>query len=120
MGNLNKFTKKQNSSEILNNWVILDKDKIEYADLNENFNKSQVLNEDYNFFENLYSNESMLILSKDDNFLGEYKEDFKIIKLIQKDLISKIYKAENLKDKRTVSLKVYNKKNLEQGDYDFF
>ena len=85
--------------------------------------KSQVLNEKYNFFEHLILNEDIIesnLNLSEYNFLGEYKDNFKIIKLIQKNLISKTYKAKNIKDNKNVSLKVYNKINLEHGDYDFF
>jgi len=144
MGNSNKHKKVKKSQNNLNNSVILTshKNNIELLDYsNEDLMKSQVLNEhpmksqilskdsmksqdlneDYNFFENLILNEEKSSLSlSEENFLGKYKDDFKVIKLIQKDLISRIYKAENLKENKLVSLKVYNKNNLEQGDYDFF
>ena len=54
------------------------------------------------------------------DFLGQYKNDYKIICLLKKELISKIYEAENIKEKRIVSLKVYNKNTLKKGDYDYF
>ena len=144
MGNSNKHKKVKKSQNNLNNSAILSSHKnniglLDYSNedlmkseiLNDHFMNSQTLNEDlidsqdlnegYNFFEDLILNEEQSNLSlSEDNFLGEYKDDFKVIKLIQKDLISRIYMAENLKDNKTVSLKVYNKKNLEQGDYDFF
>ena len=125
MGNLNKHKEEKKSNEKLNNSVVLisHKDYFEYTDSNEDLMKSQILNEDYNFFEHFISNEDKLETNlnlSEDYFLGEYKDDFKVIKLIQKDLICKIYKAKNIKDNKNVSLKVYNKKNLEQGDYDFF
>ena len=56
----------------------------------------------------------------DDVFLGEYQEEFIIGKLIRTDLISKIYEAENIKEHRNVCLKIFDKKLLEKGDYDFF
>ena len=147
MGNSNKHIKEKNSNEKLNNSAIFGKHKdfIKNIDSNNSMNseilninnnkfyenldskssmKSEVLNIDNKFHEHLDSNEdlikSTLSLSEDDNFLGEYHDDFKSIKLIKKDLIYNIYKAENIKDNRKVSLKVYNKKKLEQGDYDFF
>ena len=125
MGNSNKHKEEKKSNEKLNNSVVLisHKDYFEYTDSNEDLMKSQILNEDYNFFEHFISNEDKLETNlnlSEDYFLGEYKDDFKAIKLIQKDLICKIYKAKNIKDNKNVSLKVYNKKNLEQGDYDFF
>ena len=125
MGNSNKHKKEKNSKENLNNSVILTShnDIIEYTDSNEKLMKSQVLNEKYNFFEHLILNEDIIesnLNLSEYNFLGEYKDNFKIIKLIQKNLISKTYKAKNIKDNKNVSLKVYNKKNLEHGDYDFF
>ena len=42
------------------------------------------------------------------------------IKLVKKDFIYNLYKAENIKEHRKVSLKVYDKKKLEKGDYDYF
>jgi hypothetical protein len=126
MGNSNKHKKKQKPIENLNNSVNLGsyKDFLGHIDSNEDLMKSQVLDTDYNFFESLDSDEDFIRKTinpyEDDHFLGEYSNDFKVIKLIQENLISKIYKAENIKDKRIVSLKVYNKKNLEKGDYDFF
>ena len=125
MGNSNKYKKEQKSNENLNKSAIFGKheDIIKHLDSSISM-KSEVPNIDNKFDEHFYSNKdlikSTLNLSEDDNFLGEYKDDFKLIKLIKKDLIYKIYKAENIKDNRTVSLKVYNKKELEQGDYDFF
>ena len=66
-------------------------------------------------------NKSEIIESnKDNNFLGEYKDNFANIKLIKKDFIYNLYKAENIKEHRDVSLKVYDKKKLEKGDYDYF
>ena len=126
MGNSNKHKKEQKPIENLNNSVNLGsyKDFLGNIDSNEDLMKSQVLDTDYNFFESLISDEDFIRKTinpyEDDHFLGEYSNDFKVIKLIQENLISKIYKAENIKDKRIVSLKVYNKKNLEKGDYDFF
>ena len=146
MGNSNEHKKEKKLNEKLNNSAIFDKHKnfIDHLDSNNSLNseilnidnkfhkyldsnnsiKSEVLNIDNKFHENLDSNKdlrkSTLSLSEDDNFLGEYKDDFKMIKLIKKDLIYKIYRAYNIKDNRTVSLKVYNKNNLKQGDYDFF
>jgi serine/threonine protein kinase len=126
MGNSNKYKKEKKFHENLYNSAIFGKhaDIIEEFDYSNISMKSEVLKIDNNIYENLNSNENLiksaLNLSEDDNFLGEYKDDFKFIKLIKKDLIYKIYKAENTKDNRKVSLKVYNKKELEQGDYDFF
>ena len=54
------------------------------------------------------------------DLLGQYKNDYKIIGLLKKELISKIYEAENIKEQKIVSLKVYNKKALKKGDYDYF
>ena len=66
-------------------------------------------------------NKSEIIESnKDNNFLGEYEDDFFDIKLVKKDFIYNLYKAENIKEHRKVSLKVYDKKKLEKGDYDYF
>ena len=125
IGLLDYFNEDLMKSQVLNEHFmksqILNKDLMKSQTLNEDLMKSQDLNKDYNFFEDLILNEEKSNLNlSEDNFLGKYKDDFKVIKLIQKDLISRIYKAENLKDNKTVSLKVYNKKNLEQGDYDFF
>ena len=56
----------------------------------------------------------------DNNFLGEYKNDYKIIQIMKKDFIFTIYGAKNLRKKENVCLKVYNKKRLKLGDYDYF
>ena len=61
-----------------------------------------------------------LIQPKEDKCLDEFEDEFLIDKLIRTGLISKIYKAENIKEHRKVCLKVFDKKNLEKGDYDFF
>ena len=53
-------------------------------------------------------------------FLEEYKNNFEIIKLLKNEFIYKIYQAKNIKDKKKVCLKVYDKKMLELGDYDYF
>jgi len=125
MGNSNKYKKIKKLKEKSNKTEIFGKleDFIEDLDLNNSMN-SEALNIDNEFHEHLNSNENLIkstiSLSEDDNFLGEYKDDFKFIKLIKKDLIYNIYKAESIKDNRVVCLKVYNKKKLEQGDYDFF
>ena len=54
------------------------------------------------------------------NFLEEFKNIFEIVKIIRKEFIYKIYKAKNIKKNRDVCLKVYDKKILELGDYDYF
>ena len=56
----------------------------------------------------------------DNEFLGEFKNDFKILKLFDQNNISKIYEAENIKEKRNVHLKVFDKNQLQLCDYDFF
>ena len=53
-------------------------------------------------------------------FLEEYKNNFEIIKLLKNEFIYKIYQAKNIKDKKKVCLKIYDKKMLELGDYDYF
>ena len=53
-------------------------------------------------------------------FLEEYKNNFEIIKLLKNEFVYKIYQAKNIKDKKKVCLKVYDKKMLELGDYDYF
>ena len=53
---------------------------------------------------------------QDDDFFRQYKD----IKLKKKELIYEVYDAINIKDNRNVCLKVYNKKILQKGDYDFF
>ena len=58
--------------------------------------------------------------SIDNEFLGQYKNDYKIIQIMKKDLIFIIYKAINLFDGRCVCLKVYNKNKLKIGDFDYF
>ena len=124
MGNINKKEKiKFKHLNYSMNFDLSNKEDMDLDKSEEDFTKSQILNINNIFSE--YSNKdlinSTLIPSLDDNsFLGEYKDEFKNIKLIKQDLISNIYKAENIKDNRKVSLKVYNKKNLEKGDYDFF
>jgi len=122
MGNSNKHKKEKNTNKKLNNSG-KHKNIIEHLDQN-NLMNSEFINTDNKFNENLNSIEDLikptLSFSEYENFLGEYIDDFKIIKIIKKDLIYNIYKAENIKDNREVSLKVYNKYNLKQGDYDFF
>ena len=54
------------------------------------------------------------------NFLEEFKDIFETVKIIRKEFIYKIYKAKNIKENRDVCLKVYDKKTLELGDYDYF
>ena len=53
------------------------------------------------------------------DFLKEVNNNYKIIKLVNKSNISKIYQAENIKEKRKVNLKVVEKKKL-QDNYDSF
>jgi len=53
---------------------------------------------------------------QNDEFFKQYKD----IKLKKKELIYEVYDAINIKDNRNVCLKVYNKKILQKGDYDFF
>ena len=70
--------------------------------------------------ENILNKSEIIETHKNDNFLGEYEDDYFDIKLIKKDFIYNLYKAENIKEHRDVSLKVYDKKKLEKGDYDYF
>ena len=53
------------------------------------------------------------------NILDEYKDNYKINYLINKSNISKIYKAENIKESRNVYLKVIPKKKL-RNNYEYF
>jgi len=66
-----------------------------------------------------FSSSKISSLPIDTNFLGKYKNDYKIIKIMKKDFIYTIYGATNIKNKE-VCLKVYNKKKLKMGDYDYF
>ena len=66
-----------------------------------------------------FSSSKISSLPIDTNFLGKYKNDYKIIKIMKKDFIYTIYGAKNIKNKE-VCLKVYNKKKLKMGDYDYF
>ena len=66
-----------------------------------------------------FSSSKISSLPIDTNFLGKYKNDYKIIKIMKKDFIYTIYGAINIKNKE-VCLKVYNKKKLKMGDYDYF
>ena len=59
-------------------------------------------------------------LHQNNNFLGKYADEFYNIKLIKKDFIYNLYKAKNFKENRNVGLKVYDKKKIEKGDYDYF
>ena len=60
--------------------------------------------------------------SNEDNFfyfLKEVNNNYEIIKLINKSNISKIYQAKNIKENKNVSLKVIEKKKL-NNNYDLF
>ena len=59
-------------------------------------------------------------LHQNNNFLGKYADEFYNIELIKKDFIYNLYRAENIKEHRKVGLKVYDKKKIEKGDYDYF
>ena len=59
-------------------------------------------------------------LHQNNNFLGNYAHEYYNIKLIKKDFIYNLYKAKNFKENRNVGLKVYDKKKIEKGDYDYF
>ena len=72
------------------------------------------------FFKSALAKSEIIESHKNNNFLGEYEKEFFNIKLIKKDLIYNLYKAENIKEQRDVTLKVYDKKKLEKGDYDYF
>jgi len=54
-----------------------------------------------------------------ENLFEILKNDFSEITPINESKISKIYKAYNNKSKRYSCLKIINKKELEEGDYDF-
>ena len=73
-----------------------------------------------NVSEDILNKSEIIELYKNNDFLGEYEDDFFDIKLVKKDFIYNLYKAENIKEHRKVSLKVYDKKKLEKGDYDYF
>ena len=76
--------------------------------------------EDEDQYETLKENLIEDLFEGDNIFLEKYKDEYKIINIIQKDFIYNIYKAQNINEKREVCLKVYNKNKLELGDYDFF
>ena len=67
-----------------------------------------------------FSSSKINSIPVDINFLGKYKNEYKIIQIMKKDLIFIIYKAINLFDGRCVCLKVYNKNKLKIGDFDYF
>ena len=52
-------------------------------------------------------------------FLGKYAQDYEEVLEIAETKLGKIYQAYNIKQKRQCYLKSFEKKKLEQGDYDF-
>jgi len=55
-----------------------------------------------------------------DYFLEEYDNNYSDKVIIKQEFIYKICKARNIKEKRNVCLKVYDKAKLELGNYDYF
>ena len=75
-----------------------------------------------NEIENEIGNEIILSTSTEENlfeFLEELNNNYKIIKFVNKSNISKIYHAENIKEKRSCLLKVIEKKKLENNYKEF-
>ena len=76
--------------------------------------------EDEDQYETLKENLIEDLFEGDNIFLEKYKDEYKIINIIQKDFIYNIYKAQNINEKREVCLKVYNKNKLELEIMIFF
>ena len=55
----------------------------------------------------------------DSDFLEKYSKDYKDITFVEETKFSKIYKAYNIVNKRDCCLKVINKEELKNDDYDF-
>ena len=55
------------------------------------------------------------------DYLSEqFKSNYINIEIIRQEFIYKIFKAKNIKEEREVCLKVYEKRKLELGNYDYF
>ena len=72
--------------------------------------------------DNEIENEIIISTSTEENlfeFLEELDNNYKIIKFVNKSNISKIYHAENIKEKRSCLLKVIEKEKLENNYKEF-